>query len=169
MGISGCFPWGKPAATVALPNIRCFSVSIIHRTLDMDYRIFDVRTDVNACDCTRGCTNTVRESALKADCGREEKSLAAPGNRTSVSGVPVRCSTNWVNLPPHCLSVFVFLFCFSFFCVCVETVVLSLVHYSSLARLFSSFCLVSHSHKQSLASLSLYLSPTLSLSLSLSL
>ena len=33
----------------------------------MDYGIFNVRTDVNACDCARGCTDTVRESALKAD------------------------------------------------------------------------------------------------------
>ena len=43
-----------------LPNLRCmlgcFSVSI-------DYRIFNVRIDVHA--CTRGCTDTVRESALK--------------------------------------------------------------------------------------------------------
>ena len=31
----------------------------------MDYGIFNVRTDVNACDCTRECTDTVRESALK--------------------------------------------------------------------------------------------------------
>ena len=34
---------------------------------DMDYRIFIVRTDVNACDCTPGCTGTVRESAWKLD------------------------------------------------------------------------------------------------------
>ena len=27
----------------------------------MDYKIFNVRTDVNACDCTRGCTDTVRQ------------------------------------------------------------------------------------------------------------
>ena len=32
----------------------CFSVSIIHRTLDMDYGIFNVRTYVNACDCSLG-------------------------------------------------------------------------------------------------------------------
>ena len=38
---------------------------------DMDYRIFNVRTGVNACDCTRWCTNTVRESALKVDFGRK--------------------------------------------------------------------------------------------------
>ena len=35
----------------------------------MDYGIFNVRTDVSACDCTRGCTGTVRESALKVDSG----------------------------------------------------------------------------------------------------
>ena len=35
----------------------------------MDYVIFNVRTDANACDCTRECTGTVRESALKADPG----------------------------------------------------------------------------------------------------
>ena len=37
----------------------------------MDYRIFNVRTDVNACNCTQGCTDKVRESALKVDCGRK--------------------------------------------------------------------------------------------------
>ena len=37
----------------------------------MDYMIFNVRTDVNACDCTRGCTDTVRESALKVGSGRK--------------------------------------------------------------------------------------------------
>ena len=38
---------------------------------DIDYRIFIVRTDVNARDCTRGCTDTERESALKVDSGRK--------------------------------------------------------------------------------------------------
>ena len=37
----------------------------------MDYRIFNVRTAVNACDCARGCTDTVGESALKVDSGRQ--------------------------------------------------------------------------------------------------
>ena len=46
----------------------------------MDYRTFNVRTDVNVCDCTRGCTDTVRESALKVDSGGEKTTkLAAPG------------------------------------------------------------------------------------------
>ena len=33
----------------------------------MDYMIFNVRTDVNAYDCTQECTDTVRESALTFD------------------------------------------------------------------------------------------------------
>ena len=33
----------------------------------MDYRIFNVHRDVHACDCTQGCTDTVRESALKVE------------------------------------------------------------------------------------------------------
>ena len=37
----------------------------------MDYRMFNARTDVTACDCTRGCTGTVRESAVKVDSGRK--------------------------------------------------------------------------------------------------
>ena len=37
----------------------------------MDYGVFNVRTDINACDCTRGCTDTVRESALKIESGRK--------------------------------------------------------------------------------------------------
>ena len=44
----------------------CFSVSII-------YMIFNVHTDVNACDCTLGCTDTVGESALKVDTEPERK------------------------------------------------------------------------------------------------
>ena len=38
---------------------------------DTDYRSFNVRTDVNARHCARGCTDTERESALKVDSGRK--------------------------------------------------------------------------------------------------
>ena len=58
-------------ATQPTVHAGCLSVSIIHRTLDTDYTIFNVRADVNACDCTQGCTDTVRESALKVDSGRK--------------------------------------------------------------------------------------------------
>ena len=37
----------------------------------MNYGIFNVHTDVNACDCTWGCTDTVTGSALKVDSGRK--------------------------------------------------------------------------------------------------
>ena len=35
--------------------------------------MFNMHTDVNACDCTWRCMNTVRESAQKVDSGREKK------------------------------------------------------------------------------------------------
>ena len=38
---------------------------------DMDYGIFSARTDVNACDCTQGCTDTGKEYVLKVDSGRK--------------------------------------------------------------------------------------------------
>ena len=38
---------------------------------DKDYKIFNVRIAVNACDCAKGCMNTVRESEFKADSGRK--------------------------------------------------------------------------------------------------
>ena len=63
---------------------------------DRDYSIFIVRTNVNACDCTRGCRDTERESALKVDSVRN-----APGNRTCVSGVSVRRSKQLSYIPSH--------------------------------------------------------------------
>ena len=37
----------------------------------MDYRIFNMYKDVNACDCTQGCTDTERESAPKVVSGKK--------------------------------------------------------------------------------------------------
>ena len=75
MGNSGCLPLGKPVATESYyPTYgACWVFSCFHNPLnsDMDYRIFYVRTDVNAWGCTRGCRDTVIESALKVDCGRK--------------------------------------------------------------------------------------------------
>ena len=58
---------------VTQPTVHagCCNVSIQHRTLTLDYMVFNVRTDVNACDCTWRCTDTERESALKVDSGRQ--------------------------------------------------------------------------------------------------
>ena len=57
---------------VTLPILRCmlgvFSVSKIPPNSDVDYGIFNVHTDVNACDCKMGCTGT---ASLKVDFGRK--------------------------------------------------------------------------------------------------
>ena len=75
MGNSGCFPRGKPAATEShYPTYSACWVFQCFRNppnSDMDYWIFNVSTDVNACVCKRGCKDTVRESALKVDSGRK--------------------------------------------------------------------------------------------------
>ena len=69
------FSQGKPAATESrYPTYgACWVFGCFHNPpkSNMDYGIFNARTDVNACDCTRGCTDTVRESALKVDSGRK--------------------------------------------------------------------------------------------------
>ena len=58
MGNSCFLPRGKPAATESrYPTYGAWWVfQCFHNppNSDMDYGIFNVRTDVNACDCTRG-------------------------------------------------------------------------------------------------------------------
>ena len=65
---SGCFPRGKPAATESrYPTYGAYWVFYCFHNppnSDMHNRIFNVRTDVNTCDCTRGCTDTVREKTV---------------------------------------------------------------------------------------------------------
>ena len=75
----GYFPWEilvaspgesqlrQSRATQPTVHAECLSVSISHQNSNLDYGIFNVCTYANACDCTRGCTDTVRESAVKAD------------------------------------------------------------------------------------------------------
>ena len=79
----------------------------------MDYGIFNVRTDVNACHCTRGCTDTVKESALKVHCGRKIPCRTGESNQPwqrtgpmlyQLSYIPTCVtvvSTTRVNVPPH--------------------------------------------------------------------
>ena len=71
---------------------------------DTDYRIFIVCTDVNACDCTRRCTDTVRESALKVGSGKKKIPRRA-GESNCFSGETVRCSNQLSYIPcPHVFS-----------------------------------------------------------------
>ena len=56
-------------ATQPTVHARCFSVFILHRTLTWTTGFFNVRTDILSYDCTRGCTDIVREFASKVDSG----------------------------------------------------------------------------------------------------
>ena len=62
MGNSGCFPRGKPTATESrYPTYcQCWVFKCFNNPPDseMDNRIFNVRKDLNACNCTRGNTDT---------------------------------------------------------------------------------------------------------------
>ena len=90
MGKSGCLPLGKPAATESRypTHGACWVLSCFHSppNSDMEYRIFNVRTDVDACDCTRGCTDALGESALKVD------SLRKIPCRTGEADLRQRCA-----------------------------------------------------------------------------
>ena len=72
MGNSGCLPKRKPAATeLCYPTYSaCWEFKHFHDPLnsDVDYGIFNVCRDVNACNyCSWGCTLFLRKSALKVD------------------------------------------------------------------------------------------------------
>ena len=76
MGSSGCLSPRKTSCDrVALPDLGCMlDVFLCFHTppnCDMDNGIFNVRVDVNDCDCAWGCADNVRESALKVDSGRK--------------------------------------------------------------------------------------------------
>ena len=67
-------PWKASCDRVTLPNPWCMlGVLMFLNSLnsDMDYGIFNMHTNENACGCTWECTDTVRKSALKVDSGRK--------------------------------------------------------------------------------------------------
>ena len=109
---SGCFPRGKPAAAKSrYPTCgACWVFQCFHNppNSDMDYSIFNVHTDVNACDCARGCTDTVRESALKVDTGRKIPCRTGESNLRQRRAGPTLCQLSCIpvqvqNLgPPRC-------------------------------------------------------------------
>ena len=127
MGNSGCS--GKASSDrVALPNLRCMlGVSVFPSFTELWHGlgIFNVRTYINACDCTRSCTGTVRESALEVDSWRKiprrtgESNLrqrrAAPTLYQlsytprplcrSASGRPTRCRLTWLSSTQQSVSI----------------------------------------------------------------
>ena len=91
----GCFPRGNPAATT---YCACWVFWCFHNPPNshVDYMIFNVSTDMNACDCTRGCTDTVRESALKVDSGRKIPCRNGESNLHSAA-----CRSDALPTEPH--------------------------------------------------------------------
>ena len=67
----------------------------------MVYGIFNVRKDVNECDCTRGCTDTVRESALKVDSGEKFRHRSGESNLCRQRAGPMLYHLSWITTPPH--------------------------------------------------------------------
>ena len=101
-----CFPWGERESHATQPTVPdgYFIVFIIHWTL----------TWTTGClTCTQMLTHAIAKGDVWAPWGSlhwkltlGENSLAAPGNRTCVSGVPVQWSTNWATAP-HLLTFFI--------------------------------------------------------------
>ena len=85
MGNSGCFPWGKPAATTV--HAGYFSVSIIHQTLTWTTGSLMCAQILMHANAHRGVWTHLRKSALKVDSHR--KIPCALGNQTCVSGMMV--------------------------------------------------------------------------------
>ena len=65
----------------------------------MDYMIFNVRTHVNACDCTRKCTATITESALKVDSGRKISSCTRESNPRQRRNGPTLYQLSYIPTP----------------------------------------------------------------------
>ena len=99
MGNSGWFPReSQLRQSRYLTYGACWVFYCFHNPPNsgMDYRIFNMHSDVNACDCTQGCTDTA-ESLHWILTGR--KIPRCTGESTCVSRVPVWCSTNWATPP----------------------------------------------------------------------
>ena len=67
----------------------------------MDYGIFKVRTDVNACDCTRVCTDTIREAALKFDSGRKIPCRTGESNLLRQRAGPALYQLSYIPTPKN--------------------------------------------------------------------
>ena len=106
MGNSGCFLWGKPAAAdLRYPTYdacwvyKCF---LNLANSDMDDRIFNVRTDVNACNCTRGCTDTGKRVCTESWLWEQNLphrgiELASAACRSDILPTELLCGTSLAN------------------------------------------------------------------------
>ena len=65
----------------------------------MNYRIFNVRTDVNAGDCTRGCTDTRKRVCTESWLG-EKNPLLHQGIEPASAAWRSDARKNWATSPP---------------------------------------------------------------------
>ena len=82
---------------------------------DMDYRLFIVRTDVNVCDCTRGCTDT-RKRVCAESWLWEENPLPHRGIEPASAAWRSDSLTNWATSHPETTVTF---FSIPSLCYCV--------------------------------------------------
>ena len=101
---SDCFPLGKPAATVSrYPIYSAYWVlQCFHSPPNsyMNYRIFNVRTDVNKCDCTWGCTDT-RKRVCTEGWLWEKNPLPHRGIEPASAAWRPDALTDWATSPSH--------------------------------------------------------------------
>ena len=107
----GFLPWekfglsspGKASCdTVALPNPRCMlGVLCFHNPPNsgVNYGIFKVSRCNKACDCTRGCKDTVREPAPKVDSGRKILCRTGESNLRQRRAGPMLYQLSYVPTP----------------------------------------------------------------------
>ena len=69
----------------------------------MGCKILNVLTDVNACGCTQGCMDTVRESALKVDSGRKIPCRIGESNLRQRRAGPMLYQLSYKHLHPYIL------------------------------------------------------------------
>ena len=104
MGNSACFPRWKPAAIQSrYPTYgacRVFGCFHNPQNSGMDYGIFSVLTNVNACNCTRAwLSDTVRESALKVHSGRQIPCRTEDSNLRQRRAGPMLCELTYTPRP----------------------------------------------------------------------
>ena len=94
--------WRQTRATQHTVHAECFSVSIVYGTLTWTTECLTC-AQILVHAIALGGARTPKESLhRKLTLGEKKESLAAPGNRTCTSGVPLRRFTNWATSPTHC-------------------------------------------------------------------
>ena len=103
--IQVAFPREIQLQQLRYPNYHaCWVCVCFHNppNSDVDYGIFNVRTDVNAFNCTRGCTDIVEESALKFDSRRKISCHTRELNLHRQHASPMLQPTELHPRPPWC-------------------------------------------------------------------